>query len=1381
MARDLRDIIRRLSPGALRLYKQQLLTLPEWKKRTVFSTLSGIPELEDIIGRPPLPQLRRRADIPLWQKGLGTVAKPFELIEKYVTTPFGAIVTSPFTPSVPSARGKPWLQRELEEYKQAEMPSLGLGFTLPQWLGGREATLGVKGAIEFLPWLAVPSAAGVAAKLVGVAAKGGALGTAAGIAGKAMKPAVVAERAITYPIAKPLEMLRAKLRPEIARFTALPNEEIEKQITQMDWQRRIAQMFGRKPVLKTITEAVGGRAATVTEAVEDTTARALLVGARVQEYLSSKGQAMLSTLRTIHPEPMRLFNVDEKGLTKITSRVEGASKHISDIAEHPANYVLTSQQKNYMSQLHKIEDWVLDGLKEAGIDVKQIKFDEFSHWVHRDVIGKNIDEALVKIIPRVGGRIGAKASWEKARFYETAAEGVRAGIIYEPNLERVLGLYIQSAAKRISDERIAGMTAGLGEKPIERAMKFAPEVLTKAKETAYTLAGAKQLIKVVNRAIRGETLTEATLKAQERRFPELGKRLRDIVEGKRAPKAGMPKVPVIPEVKPEIIGRSGLDPIKEGILLGEIDDKLVELSQKGFNVEVIARRNYVGDLVKAGASDTWAKASVEDRIKAFRAITKATIPEVKPKVPVAPIAEAGMLEVSPLRQLAKDVRGVEKEARAPYWKAKAERQVVMERARTPTLGTEATIMHPAFQGKIYPKDVAGEIQRYWDDMGWGPLNKLATLSGQMRTLVAAADFSAMFIQGLPSIALHPQAWAKAAVMSFKAFKNPQLYQEYLVKNVESLLEMSHYGVFVGGFEFFEAMPALQKTAGLVTRLAARRPQLGKELVQQTYGRFEASFGAFGDVVRTEMWLAVKSRAKTPQELMELSRHINRMTGVMSTKGLGIGKTQRDFEQAFLFFAPRYTRAGIALVSDVFKSGISGAEARKALGRMMAAGAAMYIGTAFALGQMPNFDPTSGQFMTIEITDPITGTKRHFGIGGMMTSLIRFGADVSASAIGAGQNEPLDFVKLNRFDNPFIKFVYSKSAPLTGFMEGLLSGHNFFGEPFENAGDYGQFLAEQVMPIALQSALMEKEGLTPTGIAGEELGLRTFPQSDWEKRDIIRDRLAKEKYNMTWEEVGQRMGNLYQIQLERSSPELQQATQKAQETSSKIARGEGKVWDTWRKEGQTIEDTYRKAITLASKEYEQLRDGRTFREKVDDASAIRRAMYAQRERKTEYTEIQSYFTQPPDVKMNPKDLARREYYKMMYSPDMYDEYGNYKFDEADKREKAFVQKYGQATLDYVEEYMGVKWEEPMPMKVLREAREMLKPYFQIPDMIWSMYPPQLKALSDEIQRMENVDADQARRILKRFPQILRARELIARYRKQMRTRNPMIQQVYRMFY
>ena len=1308
----------------------------------------------------------------------------------------------------------------------------------------------------------------------------------------------------------------------------------------------------------------------------------------------------MSTLRQVHNNPLRLFGIDEAtGFTKIRTKAgfKGASKHVSDIAEHPARYQLNAQQKAYVEQVHRVEDWVKDGLKEAGIDVKELSFDEFSHWVHREVIGKNVDDALLKIGRGVGGKIGKKASFEKTRFYETAAEGVKAGILYEPSLERVTELYIQSAAKRISDQRIAGMVSQFGEKPLERAARIAPQTLREARETAFRLAGARHLVKVINRAARGEKLTEATLKAQERRFPELGKRLREVVTGddfaqaserlalaqRDLPEKAMLKVQhsqisqeygFMAEHIGDITHRMAEDvkffkgnfnSVREKVnktlphlenlertISQQIKNNLPHLGGKyGSEAEALAQLKRFGaayaaehrKLVVSNDAQRLARDAAvaigefrfDDAVKNLRilddildkgkgawdkfALTKSgfggsikQLAKVTPKAPVTPEVtlptgwrtEVGKITVKPgmeevitgkamvdwqrktiivsdarylrnpkimneeiahirleelsgvikqaaikdfevaakykpieirsqfarregfgqeygqyltnpssvspevvsvfkkyfpspkvaipkaavvvpresIKALAKEANQIIEASRAPFGRARVARKALLEQARTPTLGTEATIMHPAFQGKIYPKNVSDEIHKYWDDVGFGPLNKLATLSGEMRTLVAAADFSAMFIQGLPGIALHPKAWEKAAASSFKAFLKPQEYQSYMVKNLDNLMERANFGGYVGGFEFMEAMPALQKTAAQATRLALRSPAIGRQAIQQTYGRFEASFGAFGDVMRNEMWKGLKQGAKSETDLMEIARHIDRMTGVMSSKGLGLGKTQRDFEQAFLFFAPRYTRAGFALVGDMMKGGYTGEQARKALGSMMAAGAVMYAGIAKAVGQEPNFDPTNGRFMTIEITDPVTGTTRHFGVGGMMTSMMRFAADVTASATGQGLNEPLDFVKLNRFDNPFLKFMFSKSAPLTGFTEGMMFGHNYFGEPFENPGDYASFMLEQVMPIALQSAFMEKEGFSPTAIAAEELGMRTFPRSDWEKRNIIRDQLAQATYGMDWQQAGLQFGELAQLQLERGSAELQAATEQAAETTSKIARGEGLVWDMWRKEGKAVEDRYRQSITTASAEFATIGDGTTFREKADEASAVRRAMYAQREQNPEYAEINQYFNQPVDTsRMNPQDVARREYYQIMYSPDMYDQFGNYRFDEADRREQQFVQRYGRGMLDYVEEYMGAKWDEPPALQALKSARDVLQPYWDIEKQIWSQLPQELKQISDQIKILERTDPRQAKQMLFSYPQIVLARRQIAILKKQMKATNQEISNALSMFY
>ena len=1278
---DLLTRFRELSPEALDLIKRELpLRLKSMSlegRNTVLQRLQGIPEFAELFAPAPT-----EPEAPLWMKGLETIAKPFEWFQEHVATPISAIAQRPFydptynpailaggpfgyLSQVPSAMPGGELR---EKYEAWQAPTVETGMTWPQLgpMGGGPIDISTKHIGELLPWFAIPGAG----QATGWLGKGGKV---ARIAAKALEPAAKIERAVVYPLTKPLEMLGRKLIPKLPTelFSVPTNEALEKVITKDDWIRRVAQWFGRKPVFKGITEAIGGKAALVKggEAVEDVTARSLLLGQRVRETVLNHRAVGLARLRAIHPDPIKLFGVDEStGIVKnigIKRGFRGASKQIYDIAEHPSKYTFKDpRQLEYIKEIHRIEDAVLDMLRREGVDVRLLNFDEFSHWVHRIVLGRKVDGKLVELT-RGFGRIGSKQSFEKARFYEFAADGLEQGIVYSPNLEQALDLYIQSAAKRVADQRIANMVAGFGVKPTERipaAIKIPRE------EVISKRLALRQMSGIIERLDTKKPFAWQLWKGIKKWYPDQYNQLRGVakVEGK-----------VPQEVRKFIIDEQ---------------DILKQVSQ---------------------------------------------------------------------------------EVRPPY-------KLALERAKVPRVAEEAIIMHPAFQGKIYPKQVADTIAEYWADRGFSGLQAVATMSSTMRTLVAAADFSAMFIQGLPGIFLHPKAWARGAVMSFRAFVKPGTYQNYLTRNLEHISERVYYGGYAGGFEYFQAMGTLQRAA----RAVAKRP--GQEVVRQTYGRFEAAFGSFGDVARNEMWKGLKGRAKNVDELFEIARHLDRMTGVMSMKGLGIGRTQRDFETGFLWFAPRYTRAGFALVSDVLKGGLTGSEARKALGSLMAGGAAFYTGTCLALGQEPNFDPSTGRFMTIEIKDPLTGTTRHFGVGGMMTSLIRFGADLAATVKDNPEDLfiPVKDGQLNRFDNPFIRFLYSKSAPVTGFMSGLITGKNYFGEPFENPMDYGKFLLEQVTPIFAQE-LMEEDGIAPTTIAAEQLGLRTFPQSDWEKRNIVRDRIAQQVHGMTWEDLGTKMGKAYQLQLERDYPELQEAAEKASEMSSKMARGEGKVWDEWYKENRSIEDYYRQAITLAVNEFKVIRDGRTFRLKVDEAKANRRAMYGRMKLDDSYTEIYTYFDEPLEAetlaKLNPNDITRKEYYRAMFAPDMYDQFGNYSFDEAERREELFVEQFGEESLDYIETYQQARWQEPEAVKALNEARKILEPYWAIESQIWAQYPPELKQIAEQIRILERTDERQAKMMLFKYPQILQARKMIALYRKRLKLMNPDMASALAMFY
>ena len=1406
---NIAEQIARMNPARLEEYKRDLRNdLPKLSHK-VISQLESIPQLSDIFGqveqkREEVKPFQSIPEAPAWKQGLHWLTSPLQWAQENVMEPFGAIVTSPFTPSVEGTENLPWFQREMKEYKEWEEPT----WHTP-WGGEFRPT---KGIVESLPWFAIPGIGAVGkAGQAGIGAVGkagqagrgiagalGRLGKSGRVAGKVLEytPYGLAEKGLGKAVGaagKGAKAVLGKSRfiPQQAGelFSVPANETLEKVVTKDDWMRRVAQFFGRKPVFKEITEAVGGKAATLKaptaqggQVAQEVTARALIVGEVVKGTVEKSGVIAKSQLHTIHPNTIKLFGVDEataNALIKTKPGFEGASKVIYDIFEHPDRYVLNKTQSAYIKEYHNVEDLILNALKREGVDVKEIKVDEFGHWVHRVVTGKTIDGKFVEI-KKGFGRIGSKQDWEKVRFYEYAADAMEKGINYSPDMVSVLDLYINSAAKKIADVRIAKMTSGLGKTALERLAKSHPglkEVYDAARNKArFLTGGATTLTKegtrivkkeagvnsILARMKRGEVIPEQTLAKVERNFPEIGSKLRQAMNIS------------MPEFERSIAGISD-----EAFKLAKITRKEFKDALEMVRMER-AGKLPLGEKIVTGGRDitpdeltaTLAKLNVEKQQsnKMLKQIYKNTYKAEKAEYQAVLAERQSLLNdihlaiKAEIPKVRAEFRGIENTYRKAY-----------EIAKTPSLGLEATIQHPAFQGKIYPKEVKDVINDFWADRGFGGFQKVATMSSTMRTMVAAADFSAMFIQGLPGIALHPASWAKGAAMSFKAFLNPKTYQRYLTKELTNIQERIYYGGYAGGFEYMEAMGMLQKMA----RKVAGKP--GQQAIRQSYGRFEAAFGSFGDIARNEMWKAMKGSVKNADELFELARHLDRMTGVMSMKALGIGKTQRDFETGFLFFAPRYTRAGFALVGDMMKGGLTGHEARKALGSLMAAGAAFYTGTCKSLGQEPNFDPTTGRFMTIEINDPLTGVKRHIGIGGMMTSLIRFGADVVATT----RNNPMDLImpmkdnQLNRFDNPFIRFMYGKSAPVTGFVTGMVEGKNYFGEPFETTGDYARFLAEQVTPIFAQE-LLEEGGISPTGIAAEQLGLRTFPQSDWEKRNVLRDEMAQKVYGMNWEELGKDRGKLYQLQLERDYPELKEATERAEESSSKMARGEGKVWTSWRRDTKAIEEYYQNQVTLASEEFKKNLDGYTFRNKVDDANSNRRAMYANIKNNPSYAEVYEYFEEPPKKELNPRDVARQAYYKMTFGSDMYDEYGNYNFEEADKRDRQFVQQYGQGAVDYIEEYKGVKWDKPASLIALEEARATLQPYWDIESKTWAQHP-ELKPMADEIKALEKTDPDKAKRMLKAYPQILYIRLRIAEMKKAMKSRNPDIDQALKLFY
>src|SRR3989304_954987 len=168
MPDDLKETIKKLTPGALRLFKRQLLSMPEKERSQAFKSLSGVPELADIVGtsvrditQATAPTAEKQ-DVPLWKRALSTFGAPFEWVNRNIAEPFGTIATSIATPAIAGTEGLGWLERERAEYKAWDDPNWGF--------------LGVKGVFETLPWLAIPGIGSVAGKTGGSAGGMGGVG-----------------------------------------------------------------------------------------------------------------------------------------------------------------------------------------------------------------------------------------------------------------------------------------------------------------------------------------------------------------------------------------------------------------------------------------------------------------------------------------------------------------------------------------------------------------------------------------------------------------------------------------------------------------------------------------------------------------------------------------------------------------------------------------------------------------------------------------------------------------------------------------------------------------------------------------------------------------------------------------------------------------------------------------------------------------------------------------------------------------------------------------------------------------------------------------------------------------------------------------------------
>jgi hypothetical protein len=530
-----------------------------------------------------------------------------------------------------------------------------------------------------------------------------------------------------------------------------------------------------------------------------------------------------------------------------------------------------------------------------------------------------------------------------------------------------------------------------------------------------------------------------------------------------------------------------------------------------------------------------------------------------------------------------------------------------------------------------------------------------------------------------------------------------------------------------------------------------------------------------------------------------------MTGIVDSRALGVPIITKQLETTFMWFAPNYTRACLSVLADIFRGGYTGDMARKAIGGMIGAGAVMYAGMQYSLATLEgktheqawdavmqgfcvNTDPITGevtwkpsaQFMSIKIGN------YNYGIGGFWYGLLRLAGNILSCIEQVGGKEPIDLIRimkngsLNKQDNPFISWWFSRASPLVGLGYELATGRDYLGYPIETPMEYLKYIATRFEPIWMEQGInwmipgMARDYEIPEGAAraatavGELFGLRTFPESAWtqfyDKATQILNKVPKDVFvqYFTQDELtkildAQASGklqwgmlpNALQTTLLAMYPELNSLYSTAQADSAIRSSGVWQAWTQRTAEEQTI--YYNRGNALMG----QIRSGNLtttdLRTQWADAGQNYGVMLDSLEKDPHYAEIYDYFAAQA-AKGNKYDwnidLALSDYQQVMFG-DYTDDKGDYDWNAKNKAVDQYIERWGQDTYNIIRQmYADKKFAAGLDPALVRLAEDKdtlglgywQLPYKQIYKMAEADVPAEYHALWSQYQGLSEADKE-----------------------------------------
>jgi len=663
-------------------------------------------------------------------------------------------------------------------------------------------------------------------------------------------------------------------------------------------------------------------------------------------------------------------------------------------------------------------------------------------------------------------------------------------------------------------------------------------------------------------------------------------------------------------------------------------------------------------------------------------------------------------------------------------------------------------------GEIYPKEVAEALGTILKQP-MGVSSKIMDTLNISRATLSSMDLSATLRQGLILGLTHPIAAIKAFPKQLKAFASEKLAlgMDDIMRQDPVFDEFIRMKGYIAPIEKAAALSRMEES--FASRFAEKLPGIR---------RSERGFITYLNQLRFNSYKAARAsmvaQGAGEAELKQLAKFVNLASGR--------GELPKSIDQYApllnsVFFSPRLQASRIELPFVLGKMLFSDKpymrkEAAKALTTFLGGGAALLaLINESGVGKVET-DPRSSDFAKIKI-----GETR-FDI---WTGYAQYARFIAQMLTGEQKQAFGNMTKKERLDT-VARFLQSKSSPALGLMLDLLKGEDYVGAPIaQDTEGLRQTLIKKMAPLTLQDLLeaAEQDGMNPmaigTGIAGGlGIGVLTYVDEFTKKRNQI----AKEMGYETWSAIDP----IKQRELEKL-PVLQEA---AIEYDRQMM---GTIWGEWHSAGNAAEEVFKENVDNAVRKFRTDGNGVEFRKNVSDAFMARRGAYSAREKNESFAEIVERFktesTPEALVKLGTEQMAIRIYEKALFGDDMYDEFGDYRFDEAEIRKAKLRLPTGQGGLgadiyDYVEEYRGLKYEDmPAEYKELAQAKIVMRPYWDI-----TRQAMELKGWTDEKSLNPRQQA-----WLDSFVSKMRKRMRLQAYRQEQSTNEKGLWYYYNRFY